>query len=138
MTSYTGEVATFSAWDYVVFVTVLLISAAIGLFHACTGGRQKSTQEFLMANRSMSALPVALSVLASFFSASTLLGRTSIQIRGETRTYQPGLHLDTMKRNKLLWPVNVLVTLVYRGLGSLNATVQQCTAAVNSVMHPWP
>ena len=75
MTSYPTEPATFSAWDYVVFTTVLMISAAIGLYHACTGGRQKSTQEFLMANRSMSALPVALSVLASFFSASTLLGK---------------------------------------------------------------
>ena len=68
------EVATFSAWDYVVFSIVLAISAAIGLYHACVGGKQRTTKEFLLAGRSMSALPVALSVLASFFSASTLLG----------------------------------------------------------------
>lgn len=68
------EVTNFSTWDYVVFSIILGISACIGLFYACTGGKQKSTTEFLLAGRSMSSLPVALSVLASFFSASTLLG----------------------------------------------------------------
>ncbi|XP_041373436.1 sodium-coupled monocarboxylate transporter 1-like [Gigantopelta aegis] len=68
------EKARFAIADYVVFGLMLAISAGIGIFHAITGGRQKSTQEFLMANRSMNFLPVALSVLASFFSASTLLG----------------------------------------------------------------
>ena len=74
MFSESVEVATFSVWDYVVFTAVLMVSVCIGLYHACSGGKQRSTSEFLMANRSMSALPVALSTLASFFSASTLLG----------------------------------------------------------------
>ena len=64
----------FQTWDYVVFAVVLGISALIGVYYALAGGKQKSQKEYLMANRSMSALPVALSVLASFFSASTLLG----------------------------------------------------------------
>lgn len=77
------EVPTFSVWDYVVFSVVLLISAGIGMYHACMGGKQKSTKEFLLANRSMSAIPVALSVLASFFSASTLLGTPAeVYLRG--------------------------------------------------------
>jgi Na+/pantothenate symporter len=67
-------VSNFSAWDYVVFSIVLLISLSIGLYHAFAGGRQRSTKEFLFADKSMSALPVALSVFASFFSASTILG----------------------------------------------------------------
>ena len=58
---------TFHAWDYVVFSVVLAISAGIGLFHACSGGRQRSTSEFMLADRSMPAFPVALSVLVSFF-----------------------------------------------------------------------
>lgn len=68
------EPARFQTWDYVVFSIVLAISAGIGIYYALAGGKQRSQKEYLMANRSMSALPVALSVLASFFSASTLLG----------------------------------------------------------------
>ena len=68
------EKITFHIADYVVFGLMLLVSSGIGIFYACAGGKQKSTNEFLMADRSMKSLPVALSVLASFFSASTLLG----------------------------------------------------------------
>ncbi len=65
---------TFHAWDYVVFAAVLVISASIGLYYGCTGGRQRTTREFLMADRQMTVFPVALSLLASFMSAVTLLG----------------------------------------------------------------
>lgn len=65
---------TFSIPDYVVFAAMLAVSAGIGVYYACAGGRQRSTREFLMADNSMRYLPLSLSVLASFFSASTLLG----------------------------------------------------------------
>ncbi len=65
---------TFSPWDYVVFAAVLAVSAGIGIYYGCTGGRQRTTQEFLMADRQMSVLPVTMSLLASFMSAITLLG----------------------------------------------------------------
>ncbi len=79
-----GEpISTFSTWDYVVFGSILLISSLIGVYHAVAGGGQQTTTDFLIAGRSMSALPVALSVLASFFSASTLLGTPAeIYLRG--------------------------------------------------------
>jgi len=64
----------FSAPDYVVFAIILAIASIIGLYYGCTGNKQSSTNEFLMAGRSMSVLPVALSLLASFMSAITLLG----------------------------------------------------------------
>jgi len=64
----------FSVWDYVLFAVILAISSVIGLYYGCTGNKQNSTAEFLMAGRSMSVLPVALSLLASFMSAITLLG----------------------------------------------------------------
>ncbi|KAK7105594.1 sodium-coupled monocarboxylate transporter 1-like isoform X1 [Littorina saxatilis] len=64
----------FSVPDYIVFAAMLLVSAGIGVYYACAGGGQKSTRAFLMADNSMSFLPLSLSVLASFFSASTLLG----------------------------------------------------------------
>ena len=85
------EPVRFHAWDYVVFGLVLAISAGIGVYHACTGGGQKSQKEYLMANRSMSALPVALSVLASFFSASTLLGKI-VKSRINNMGYIPSSH----------------------------------------------
>ena len=64
----------FTIPDYVVFAIILAIASAIGLFYGCVGNKQSSTSEFLMAGRSMSVLPVALSLLASFMSAITLLG----------------------------------------------------------------
>jgi len=64
----------FVVWDYVVFAIILGIASVIGLYYGCTGNKQSSTSEFLMAGRSMSVLPVALSLLASFMSAILLLG----------------------------------------------------------------
>jgi len=78
MTSvYDFQENRFTAWDYVVFAVVLAISSAIGLYYGCTGNKQNSTSEFLMAGRSMSVLPVALSLLASFMSAILMLGTTA-------------------------------------------------------------
>jgi len=72
---YDFKTNTFSVWDYVVFGGVLAISASIGIYYGCTGGKQKTTSEFLMADRKMHLLPVTLSLLASFMSAITLLGK---------------------------------------------------------------
>ena len=46
-------------------------------FTRFAGGRQATTEEFLMGDRQMSVLPVTLSLLASFISAITLLGTPS-------------------------------------------------------------
>ncbi|XP_072205621.1 sodium-coupled monocarboxylate transporter 1 [Excalfactoria chinensis] len=64
----------FSVWDYVVFAAMLLVSAVIGVYYAFAGGGQKTSKDFLMGGRSMSAVPVALSLTASFMSAVTVLG----------------------------------------------------------------
>jgi len=73
-TDYDFQENRFSVWDYIVFAIILAIASVIGLYYGCTGNKQNSTTEFLMAGRSMSVLPVALSLLASFTSAITLLG----------------------------------------------------------------
>ncbi|NXR89939.1 SC5A8 protein, partial [Hypocryptadius cinnamomeus] len=72
--SSSSRMARFTVWDYVVFAAMLLISAIIGIYYAFVGGGQKTSKDFLMAGRSMSALPVALSLTASFMSAVTVLG----------------------------------------------------------------
>lgn len=67
-------ISTFVVWDYVVFGGMLLISAVIGLYYAFSGGKQQTSKDFLMGGRRMSAVPVALSLTASFMSAVTVLG----------------------------------------------------------------
>ena len=44
----TSPVRTFDVWDYVVFSLMLGVSAAIGIYYACAGGKQKTTKEFLL------------------------------------------------------------------------------------------
>ena len=68
------NIPDYSVWDYVVFGLVLAISAGIGVFYGCSAGKQKTTKEYLMANRSMGVFPMSLSVVASFLSAITILG----------------------------------------------------------------
>ncbi|XP_006084151.1 sodium-coupled monocarboxylate transporter 1 isoform X1 [Myotis lucifugus] len=67
-------IGTFVVWDYVVFAGMLLISAAIGIYYAFAGDKQQTSKDFLMGGRRMSAVPVALSLTASFMSAVTVLG----------------------------------------------------------------
>uniref|UniRef100_A0A1A8LFC5 Sodium-dependent multivitamin transporter n=3 Tax=Nothobranchius TaxID=28779 RepID=A0A1A8LFC5_9TELE len=64
----------FTVVDYVIFALLLAASVAIGLYYALSGGRQRTTQEFLMADRSMHCLPVSLSLIASFQSAVAIIG----------------------------------------------------------------
>ncbi|XP_038057841.1 sodium-coupled monocarboxylate transporter 1-like isoform X2 [Patiria miniata] len=65
---------TFQTADYLVCASTLLVACGIGVFHACTGGRQRTSAEFLLADRNMSPFPVAVSLVASFISAITFLG----------------------------------------------------------------
>ncbi|KAM8972005.1 sodium-coupled monocarboxylate transporter 1-like [Pelodytes ibericus] len=69
-----GDIGSFTVWDYVVFALMLAISAVIGVYYAFAGGGQKTSKDFLMGGRSMTAVPVALSLTASFMSAVTVLG----------------------------------------------------------------
>ncbi len=61
------ERIVFGAADYALFALVLAVSASIGLYYAVFAGRQRTTSEFLMADRNMGFLPVALSLIASLF-----------------------------------------------------------------------
>jgi len=54
---------TFGWPDYTVFGVVLGLSAGIGIFYGRFGSKQDTNEEFLMGNRKMAPLPVALSLL---------------------------------------------------------------------------
>lgn len=60
------------ASDYIVLAFTLTVSSAIGCFYR----RQTNANDYLLAGGSMSAGPVAFSLMASFMSAITLLGVT--------------------------------------------------------------
>lgn len=73
--AYLFEKHTFTVWDWVVFGAVLLASSIIGLYFGITSRRKPvSSDDYLLAGRSMGVIPVALSLLGSFMSAITLLG----------------------------------------------------------------
>ncbi|XP_068451115.1 sodium-coupled monocarboxylate transporter 1 [Clinocottus analis] len=69
-----GPVATFSVWDYVVFAGTILLAAGIGLFQAIRSRKETSSVEFLLGGRQMTAVPVAMSLTASFMSGITVIG----------------------------------------------------------------
>uniref|UniRef100_A0A1I8JBY3 Sodium-coupled monocarboxylate transporter 1 n=1 Tax=Macrostomum lignano TaxID=282301 RepID=A0A1I8JBY3_9PLAT len=60
--------------DYVILVLSLLISCSVGIYFALSGGKQKTTAEYLMGDRSMRLVPVSVSLVASFLSAILILG----------------------------------------------------------------
>ncbi|XP_054572789.1 sodium/iodide cotransporter isoform X1 [Eptesicus fuscus] len=69
-----GTRATFGAWDYGVFALMLLVSMGIGLWVGLARGGQRSAEDFFTGGRRLTALPVGLSLAASFMSAVQVLG----------------------------------------------------------------
>ncbi|KAG8005724.1 Sodium-coupled monocarboxylate transporter 1 [Nibea albiflora] len=59
--------------DYLVFALMLMVSAAVGVYYAWADRGQRNTGDFLMGGRRLTALPVSLSLTASFMSAITVL-----------------------------------------------------------------
>ena len=72
-----GNPAMKFAEDYAVFAISLLIPIAVGFYFACQGGRQKTTTEFLLADKNQRSWLIALSLVASYFSSVLLLGTTA-------------------------------------------------------------
>uniref|UniRef100_A0A8C4FBI9 Sodium-dependent multivitamin transporter n=1 Tax=Dicentrarchus labrax TaxID=13489 RepID=A0A8C4FBI9_DICLA len=100
----------FTTVDYVIFALLLVASAGIGLFYAFSGGRQRTTQEFLMADRSMSCLPVSLSLLATFQSAVAILGAPSEVYTFGTQYWFLGCSYFL----GLLIPAHIFIPVFYR------------------------
>ncbi|KAG8182484.1 hypothetical protein JTE90_020402 [Oedothorax gibbosus] len=75
--------------DYIIFAFMLLVSAGIGVYFRFSGGKQRTTSEYLLAGQDMSTLPVAFSLMASFLSAVTVIGIPA-------EMYHFGIHLAYM------------------------------------------
>ena len=59
--------------DWLVFVLMLAVSAAAGLWHY-RRAQKSSTEDYLLGGKSMSLFPVSASLVASFISGVTILG----------------------------------------------------------------
>ncbi|GBN01612.1 Sodium-coupled monocarboxylate transporter 1 [Araneus ventricosus] len=81
-----SEKAILSVADYILFILMLLVSSGIGLYFRFSGGRQRTTSEFLLAGKNMPILPVAFSIMASYLSAITVIGTPA-------EVYIFGIHL---------------------------------------------
>ncbi|CAL4117051.1 unnamed protein product, partial [Meganyctiphanes norvegica] len=75
--SVSESTAAFLWQDYLVFGSMLAISAGIGIFFGIIDRKKQDTKEFLMAGKNMGTFPIAMSLVASFMSAITLLGTPS-------------------------------------------------------------
>ncbi|XP_046560746.1 sodium-coupled monocarboxylate transporter 1-like [Haliotis rubra] len=70
------ESHTFGKWDYAVFGVMVAASVSIGIYHAIVG-RHGKLDEYLLAGRSMTFFPVAMSLIATFTSTITMLGASA-------------------------------------------------------------
>ena len=61
--------------DYLVFGIILALSASIGLYHGFKGRKAQSMESYLMADRNMHPVPVALSMFVTYMSAISFLGK---------------------------------------------------------------
>ncbi|XP_024150380.1 sodium-coupled monocarboxylate transporter 1 [Oryzias melastigma] len=64
---------SFGVTNYVVFALMLGVSACIGVYFAWVDRRKNSSGDFLTAGRTLTALPVSMSLTASAMSAITVL-----------------------------------------------------------------
>ena len=71
--------ATFSLVDYFVFLVMIVGSLSIGIYYGIRSN--KTTEEFLMAGRSMSPFPVVLSLVATYISSISILGEYTVNRR---------------------------------------------------------
>ncbi|KAM9635842.1 sodium-dependent multivitamin transporter isoform 1-T8 [Trichechus inunguis] len=102
--------STFSSVDYVIFVLLLALSLAIGLYHAFRGWGRHTIGQLLMADRKMGCFPVALSLLATFQSAVALLGVPSEIYRFGTQYWFLGCSYFL----GLLIPAHIFIPVFYR------------------------
>lgn len=69
------EEPRFTGTDYALFSLMLVMSVGIGVYSAVKSRGRESTHDFLVGSGSMSALPVALSLLGGVISAISMLGK---------------------------------------------------------------
>ena len=71
------EDGEFEWYDYFIFCLTLAVSLGIGIYYGFAGDKQRTTKEYLMGNRNLGTIPVAMSMFMSYISAILVLGNTA-------------------------------------------------------------
>ncbi|GFR71134.1 sodium-coupled monocarboxylate transporter 1 [Elysia marginata] len=122
--------AHFEVLDYILLGTMLCGSMAIGLYFSLAGKRQRTKEEYLLGGRRMTAIPVCLSLFATFQSAISLLGTPN-----EVYTYGTMYIYDIISTTlsnllamvtvvPLIYPLKITSVNEYLGLRYDSAVVQ--------------
>ncbi|XP_061922483.1 sodium-coupled monocarboxylate transporter 1-like [Entelurus aequoreus] len=111
---------SFAAADYAVFACTLAVSAAIGVYYAWADRGLRSSQDFLTGGRRLTALPVSLSLTASFMSAVTVLSNPAEVYRygGSIAFYGLSYVMTMMLTSEVFLPVfyRLAITSTYEYL----------------------
>ncbi|KAJ8031877.1 Sodium-dependent multivitamin transporter [Holothuria leucospilota] len=102
---------TLGVLDYVVFLALLTVTVITGLYHGVYKGGQTTTKQFLLADRKVFSIPVALTIIASFTSPVTLLG-----VPSEVYIYGPEYMAGILNVFIMLPIIMVLYAPVFCGL----------------------
>ena len=70
-------VKSMGAVDYVIFVLLLLASSVIGLYFGYKHRKMMNSAEYLLASKSLSWIPISISIVVSFFSSVGVMGITA-------------------------------------------------------------
>ncbi|KAK3913243.1 Sodium-coupled monocarboxylate transporter 2 [Frankliniella fusca] len=98
--------------DYLVLVLVLGVSLLVGLYYGCCGSRQSTDREYLLGNKEMRMLPVAISLTAGYISGITLLGTP-----GDIYSYGTQYYAIILGIFFMAFAINYLFLPVFIGLG---------------------
>ncbi|XP_053402912.1 sodium-dependent multivitamin transporter-like [Mercenaria mercenaria] len=102
--------------DYLIFILVLVISTAIGIFFAWRDRKKQNAADFLLGGRKMGILPVSLSLMATLLSAVMVLG-----VPAEVY-YNGAIYWLILFSNIIVYPVAAHMFLpVYHNLGITSA-----------------
>ena len=90
-----GElVGKFAIADYVLFAAVLVVSAGIGVYYMVReflASKKATADDVLMGGRDIGIFPIAMSLMASFMSAITVLGTPTEMYNNNTSYWIAGL-----------------------------------------------
>ncbi|GFS19557.1 sodium-coupled monocarboxylate transporter 1 [Elysia marginata] len=129
MSSQEGQLH-FGTMDYIFLGLMLIGSMAIGLFFAFTGNSKKTQEEYLLGGRRLTAIPVCLSLFATFQSAISLLGTpTEIYIYGTMFAYGIignicSYFLALVTIVPLMYPLRLTSVYEYLGMRYESKTIQ--------------
>ncbi|XP_060064282.1 sodium-coupled monocarboxylate transporter 1-like [Ylistrum balloti] len=132
------QIGSFVAVDYVLFAGVLVVSALIGVFYMVQEARaakQATADDVLMGGRDIGIFPIAMSLMASFMSAITVLGTPTEMYNNNTSYWIAGnaIIITTILTNHVFLPFfhKLSLTSAYEYLEKrFNVVVRVCASLI--------